>query len=1038
MMTHRQLISRGCSPTSTRHAGFVHLLFALVLLPTGLGAQGITGKVTDAGGGPLAAVSVSVEGTNLGAVTRDDGTYRIAGVPAGGRVVVARRVGYTPQRRNATVAQGDVTLNFELVAAPTALESVVATATGQQRRIELGNTVASIDVSSLKEVQAIKTMGDLLTAHATGVVVLPATVPGTTNRIRIRGQNSLSVSNDPIYIIDGLRMTADVSSLTTGGTGQGTSRPSRLNDLNPEEIESLEIVKGPSAATLYGTDAANGVIVITTKRGKAGPSRWSYHAEAGQNRDDSPYRLSYGIIGYTPSNLLQSPRRCRVFEIYNLDTLANRVVPQCTLVSAHSVDVARNDSTTWLLPAPRTAMGGSVSGGSNELRYFISGDGTLEYGPYGLPLVDRHRYDSLQFQVRPEMERPSRIKQYSFRSNVNATMSPAFDAALSAGLTLVDQRFPLTGNNAGPMQNLTFAPGFVYGLGVVPQSGGWGSFNSTPGNAARSSTRQTVNRFIGGITGNYRPFKWLNGTADVGVDLSDERNFSLDRAGENNNLGGAGGLGIAIDERARYASFTTNLRGTATWQPKEWAQLRSSGGWQFVSTNRSIVTARGTDLGVGGETPGQAVNKFISNSNRPIRTMGMYVEEQLALRDRLYLTGAVRTDQASAFGTSFQNAYYPKASLSWIVSDEAFFPKISFISQLRLRASEGTSGVQPGLTEALTTYSAGSVHYMGTTANSLTLSTTGNPGLKPERSREFETGFDARFLDDKLNVEFTFYDKKTKDALFTQPTAASAGVPGYRTNIGGMQNKGIEYRINAQLLDTRDYGFDLSFTGSNNQNKIIDLGPVVLTNRFAANQPGLPLGAVFQRKITWNDRNNDGYLGVQEVRVWPIDSTFYLGPSLDPVQMTLSAGTELLRRRLRVQVMFDRKAGAFAQNSNEGTGCNPGPFPGCRGTNDLNASLFDQARGIALFINSIGDGYIESTAYTRWRELSASYDLGDYVARRFLRARSARIAVAGRNLALWTNWTSGDPEQVNGDGGNNKLWSYGPPSYYMVRLNVTY
>jgi len=192
------------------------------------------------------------------------------------------------------------------------------------------------------------------------------------------------------------------------------------------------------AGVQHGTVVpANGVVVITTKRGRAGPARWNYHVEGGQNRDDSPYRLTYGLIGYTPSNPLQSQRRCRLFEIYNLDTLQNKVVPQCTLVSAHSVDVARNDSTTWLVPAPRTAMGGSVSGGNTDLRYFISGDGTLEYGPYGLPTVDRHRYDSLQFQVRPEMERPSRIKQYSFRSNVNATMSPQFDAALSAGLTLL-------------------------------------------------------------------------------------------------------------------------------------------------------------------------------------------------------------------------------------------------------------------------------------------------------------------------------------------------------------------------------------------------------------------------------------------------------------------------------------------------------------------------------------------------------------------------------------------------------------------------
>src|SRR5262245_5890911 len=213
----------------------------LVALPVSANAQAVTGKVTDAAGVPLVSVGVSIDGTTLGATTRDDGTYRITGIPVGSRVVIARRVGYTPQRHAVTVGTADVTVNFQLDASATALEGVVTTATGQQRRIELGNAVASVNVGELKETQAIKSMSDLLTGRSTGIVVRPATVAGTASRIRIRGENSLSVSNDPIYIIDGIRMNAEASNATIGTNNPPTnSRTSRLTDINPEEIESVE------------------------------------------------------------------------------------------------------------------------------------------------------------------------------------------------------------------------------------------------------------------------------------------------------------------------------------------------------------------------------------------------------------------------------------------------------------------------------------------------------------------------------------------------------------------------------------------------------------------------------------------------------------------------------------------------------------------------------------------------------------------------------------------------------------------------------
>src|SRR5688500_11997148 len=196
----------------------------------------IGGKITEArGAAPIAAVTVFVEGTNLGTTTRDDGTYRIAAVPAGVRTIVARRVGYTPVRRSVTITDGQLaTVDFQLDAVAASLDAVVTTATGQQRRIELGNTVATVDVASRVESSPVKSIGELLNAQATGVQVQIGNSTGVTSRIRIRGLSSMALSNDPIYVIDGVRMTN-----TVGGTGTGGgSLPSRVNDLRSEEHTS--------------------------------------------------------------------------------------------------------------------------------------------------------------------------------------------------------------------------------------------------------------------------------------------------------------------------------------------------------------------------------------------------------------------------------------------------------------------------------------------------------------------------------------------------------------------------------------------------------------------------------------------------------------------------------------------------------------------------------------------------------------------------------------------------------------------------------
>ena len=990
----------------------------------------IAGKITETrGAAPIAAVTVFVEGTNLGTTTRDDGTYRIAAVPAGVRTIVARRVGYTPVRRSVTITDGQLaTVDFQLDAVAASLDAVVTTATGQQRRIELGNTVATVDVASRVESSPVKSIGELLNAQATGVQVQIGNSTGVTSRIRIRGLSSMALSNDPIYVIDGVRMTN-----TVGGTGTGGgSLPSRVNDLNPEEVENIEVVKGPSAATLYGTDAANGVIVITTKRGRAGAAVWSVHGEAGVLDDNNDYLAQYSLLGKNPGATTQ--RRCFTNEL---------AAGTCVLDSATTLNLWKDPFLTPLKPGHRTAIGGSVSGGSTQLQYYLSADGKREEGPFGLPAFDEKRFDSLGVRVTDEMRRPSQLEQYSFRANVNAAVNPKLDLSVSTGLTLGETRFPQMDNNTdGFVYHAVAGPGYFQGPGYsgtgVLGEKLYGYAGMTPGEIFQKRSQQSVNRFIGSTTANWRPLDWLNANADVGIDLSDRRDEVLQRLGEGPTAGTAL-QGSSSDSRSRINNFTSNLRGTAGWGISPTLQLRSTLGAQFVAFNLNTTTATGTQLAPGGEAPSQGAVYTVGANSAPSRTFGAYLEEQLAFRDRLFLTGAIRTDRNSAFGVNYGSAYYPKASLSWIASEEGFFPEIGILTQLRLRASIGSSGVQPGPTSALRTYSVNTVYFQGAAVAGLTQNNPGNADLKPERSTEFEAGFDSRWWNDRITAELTYYRKQTDDALITQPVAPSAGVNSFLANLGGVRNAGWEYRLSAQVVDTRQFGWELSFSGSKNDNEVTAFGNIV-TTPTAQIQVGKPLYAVFQRKITYNDANNDGLLSNAEVTISPPTEVVYYGPRTAPVQMALSTSLDLLERRLRLTALVDRKSGGRDMNLELMLPCLVGTS--CPDLQRLNSSLSEQSRGVALK-QGVFAGYSEDSDFTRLREISATYDFTALNPRKWIGAKTARLSVAARNIALWSDWTGSDPEgfiATNADSpaASQSVLTVSPPLYWMFRVNLTY
>src|SRR3989442_4638844 len=275
--------------------GVVALLGGLA--STGWAQQGqqgtITGVVTDQSNRmPVAGARILLGNTNRTVLTNATGRYTLAAVPAGSYELRVVAVGFASQTHGVQLAAGGAAAaDFTLARAVISLDEVVVTATGEQRARESGNATTNIDVAKAIETQTVSTFADALSGRAAGVQVLQAggTV-GTGTRVRIRGQTSLSLSNEPIYYVDGIRVENNSQSLSVNTGGQ---QPSRVNDLNPEEIASFEIVKGPSASTLYGTQAANGVVRITTRHGLSGRARWRGYTEGGGLRDQDTYPTNY-------------------------------------------------------------------------------------------------------------------------------------------------------------------------------------------------------------------------------------------------------------------------------------------------------------------------------------------------------------------------------------------------------------------------------------------------------------------------------------------------------------------------------------------------------------------------------------------------------------------------------------------------------------------------------------------------------------------------------------------------------------------------
>ena len=1009
----------------------------------------ITGRVTDvATGQPVSAAQVNVVGTTLGTQASQDGQYTIRGVNPGTVEVRVLRVGFSEMKQTVTVTAGQtVTANFQMRGVVTTLAPVVTTATGEQRRVEVGNAIAQVDAAKVVETQAITNVADVLVSKAPGVMVIPGTQTGAGIRIRIRGTSSLSLTNNPIYVIDGVIVegTTGSSTVSVGGT-----LPSRVGDLNPDEIENIEIVRGPSASTLYGTNAANGVIVITTKRGIAGRTQWTAYTEQTAISDENNHPTAFrGWRTGTGTNNSTAANTVQCF-------LSQVAAGQCTQDSVTSYNLFKDDDATPFGVGYRSQYGLQLRGGTDLVRYFVHGEYEDEDGVTKVPDFEDRYLSSRNLSLNPKQESPNHLNRMTARTNLNVTLSPKADLAINAGYISQELRLPMSDDSGtdGIAANVYGGPGHKYNLNPTGDTlYGWRQF--TPRDVYQQETTQNIERIISSASSNWRPKEWLSVRGNAGLDYINRLDSQICRFANCPN-NGDNRLGFKRDNRSNFFIYTLDAAASATRRFSETVESRTTAGLQYYRNFFDRNGTFGRTLAPGATTVTGAGVKEAEEATTESRTLGGYIEEHLSFNDRLFVTGAVRSDRNSAFGAEFKTVFYPKLAVSWVVSDEGFFPQADFLNQLRLRSAYGASGVQPGTTDAVQYYSATTGRVQGESADytGVVFTALGNRELKPERSTELELGIDGTFLNSRLTTELTFYNKISKDALVERvmPPSIGTGNTVRFENLGEVRNRGFEALVNARIIERRAFGWDVTVNGSTNDNELVSLGglPNIVLSSTLQNREGYPLNGWWSRRLeSWEDKDGNGIItntgcgttqanSTAACEIVVSDTNVFNGYSSPKREAAFTTGFDFLNRRLRLSAMLDYKGGHKIYNNTERIRC-ASRF-NCAGLISRDAPLYEQARTVLVREHASRSvaGFLEDGDFVRFREMSLSYTAPESFVSRYLRGRSLVATAAVRNIGtIWTKYTGVDPEAFGTTGdAPSSFQAFAPPTFLAFRLNL--
>jgi len=927
---------------------------------------------------PLPDATVEVVGMGRGTFTNQNGRFLFLGLSGQEVTLRVSLIGYSTSTVTATV--GDLNLSVQLSLSAIELDRIVVTGTpGEQAKRSLGNTVATVEAANVMEVAPVSTLSELINGRAPGVTIIHTTgMVGGGNRVRIRGAGSFSLSNEPLIYVDGVRVN---NSQATGPTNQafGSASISRWNDLNPEDIESIEIIKGPAAATLYGTEASNGVVQIITKRGRAGAARFDLSVKQGASWFSNPDDRLW--VNY--------------YDVGNDGTIES--IDMVELEKSRGNDIWRTGQLQQ--------YDLSVSGGMDLVRYFLSGN-----------------YENTQ-GVEPD----NSVDKWGMRANVTVTPNDKLD--IRGNLGYVSGRTNLSYEAGGG--GFTWTTYFARPDRLDTPRRGF--YSGTPESYTGAFDQwQDLDRTTAGVTINHRPFEGFSHRFTVGFDHTREQDNDIQYHDEKwLDFWSFSDRGYRSTQERNVDYTTVDYAATYQWPVSEELESSTSVGGQFYRRYSELVSAYGEVWPTPGLTSISATtqNRSASQTSVENTTVGMYVQEQLSWKNRLFLTGAIRGDDNSAFGVDYDFVTYPKVSAAWVLTEEPFW-NYDFANTVKLRGAYGESGQQPDAFVAIRTFSpVAGPNNVGT----VTPDNLGNPDLGPERGTEIELGFDAGLFEDKVGVEFTYYYQKTKDAILLREIAPSTGFSGSQwVNAGEIKNSGIELLVRGTPWETSRHSLELTFNVSTNDNEVLSLGDVtdedfISVGSYLRHQIGYPVGSWFSPRVVSaefdangtaiNLRCDDGHGGGTDCSGAP---NVYMGRTVPSTEGGF-ASTLTLFNNIRLFAQLDFKTGFTKLDGNYRVRCYF--FSECR--ENWYPTEFDPAKIAEIqAAGTYAGAILDDADFLKLREVSVSYGVpSEWVAR--VGARSGNITVAARNLYTWTKFMGLEPESTfNGGsrGGAFYLW----------------
>ena len=798
----------------------------------------------------------------------------------------------------------------------------------------------------------------------------------------------------------------------------------------------MEIVRGPSAATLYGAEAAAGVIRITTKRGRTGATEWTFRSEWGANWDDTDWPETL----WNPRSFFDALQD--VSELFapseippgtNFATIPDTLYTMNLLGDGVGGDTSYG--TPWRTGVEQT-FGASLRGGSENVTYFLSGE----------------------FSGREGTLANNESTQRNFRANFNLFPSEKVDIALSTGYGYNLVSLPDNDNTAfgyigvamvgfpwaTPIKRTDLVVGgewmtcpLAYELhratvsaGVTTTLEGLSEDNCadnpffserTFDDVATLSNSQKIERLTVSATADYRPLNYLTATGTVGYDQFSDRTGFFVPVNPDLPFGDASrGLRSIGHGLNRLLTLEANVNATFEIFPE--LQSVTSVGIQFFRQKFESTTATGRFLPLGSRTVSSAVETEGFESIGETRTLGVFVQQQFGYRDRLFFTPGLRLDDSSAFGENLGREAYPRVMASYVISDEDWFEDFvpgTFVESLRLRAAWGRSGKQPASFAALKLLGPRRVSFRGEDVAGLSLVGPGNPGLKPERGQEVEAGFEVDLLDGRLGLDFTWFRQTTKDAIVGKRLAPSTGYSGpLFTNIGEMTNRGVELGLSYVVLNTRARRWDWRLNVSTAKGEITDLDePIIfgLGGDSQRHEEGHPYASYFSRTYTI-DESGDAVAS---------DSTVFVGHPTPELEGSISTSLQLFGW-VTLAAHLGFAAGHQQFNSTEQFRCG---FLGGGTYGGVCTQLFEvgpdgERTNRAKIKAAAADDlqyapWIEDADFARLRSVSARFELPqEWLAR--MGARRGSFTIVGENLALFTKYKGLDPE-VSFAGGSQSL-----------------